>query len=168
MASFRVLIDGVPVDVSSPEDALALIRASKRQPAPTGSAGPVQVALPPDADQKQSRPKPPTSKTPRTDPSESVASGAIWGSLIASLNRSQLDVLYTIKNNPDGVTSPQIGELLDREANSIAGTIGGGLQKNIPRAGLDFDQVIRVHVVHGKNHYLPGPLLLAQEVPPIK
>lgn len=87
-----------------------------------------------------------------------------WGGLMSRIKEPQKDVLRCIKEHPQGMTAKQIGEALDRGTTSITGSIGPGLNNNIPKAGFKMEQIIVIRDVGGVATYFPGPVLLAHAV----
>lgn len=87
-----------------------------------------------------------------------------WAEFLALLTPGQLDVLKVIKASPQGVTSNDIAASLGKEPSQITGSLGGGLRKNIPKAGYEDDHIIVSTKIGGVWTYSPGPVLMARDL----
>lgn len=76
-------------------------------------------------------------------------------------------MLRQIKNHPKGITAAGMATNLGWDGiTSVTGVMGPGLLRNIPKAGYQLEEIIVVK--KGPNDvkmYLPGPVLVANDVP---
>jgi hypothetical protein len=78
----------------------------------------------------------------------------------------QRAVLRELKAHPEGLTAHELVPLVGASGPiGVAGYIGGGLHKNVPKAGFELGDILVTNVLGKVRRYLPGPALKANEVP---
>ena len=80
------------------------------------------------------------------------------------INTNQVSVLRIIRNHPEGISVREIATALNCSNNSVSGYIGGGIRKNIPKAGLSHEDILITKRVGSQFIYYPGPTLLRWEL----
>jgi len=145
--AYRVLVNGIPIEVDSPSEAIALAQ----------QAGLSKV--------NGAETKPVSHKRAASSTANLNAEWAAFLGLVKD-KEQQCRVLEIIKNHREGVTGRQIADSLNLDKTIEAtGIINGGILKNVVKAGFSEASVIRYQRVDGEMTYFPGPILEEKEIP---
>lgn len=79
---------------------------------------------------------------------------------------SQRQVLRHIQQQEGGTTVTEMAQHFKTTGMSIGGIITGGIQRNIKKAGLQLESILRIEQEGGEWHFYPGALLATQEPVP--
>ena len=78
---------------------------------------------------------------------------------------SQRDMLRYIQQQKAGTTVSSMAQHFKVSGMSIGGVLTGGLERNIAKAGLELESIIKFEKEGGEWHLYPGPFL--QQQPPV-